>query len=289
MLNKATDDIANLVCGNPTANADDDIEAALVLHHSGKFRRSKRDRSLAELRPRADVQRPEAEDADRMKIHDWPCEERPRERLLKQGTDALSNAELLGILLGSGVKGATAVDIARMLLEERGGLRGLARTSAAVLARHRGLGPARACRILAALELSRRSLATTLERGAPMSDPAAAGAYLSARLRDRPREIFACIYLDTRHQVLAFEELFAGTLDSADVHAREVVRQALAHNAAAVIFAHNHPSGSSQPSPSDVAVTRRLRDALQLVGVRVLDHLVVGEGTPQSMAAMGLM
>ena len=149
--------------------------------------------------------------------------------------------------------------------------------------------PARACRLAAALELGNRHLAAALERGDALTDPVAAGRYFARRLRAHPHEVFAALFLDTRHRALAFEELFHGTIDGAEVHPREVVRRALAHTAAAVIIGHNHPSGCADPSAADRAVTARLKQALALVEVRLLDHFVVGDGEPVSMAARGLV
>lgn len=222
-----------------------------------------------------------------MHIRDWPSDERPREKLLARGAGSLSDAELLAIFLGSGLRGRDAVQTARELLHAHGPLRLLLDRSAHELAQLPGLGPARACSIAAALELGQRHLAADLERGTMLTDPAAAGRYFTQRLRTRPQEVFAALFLDTRHRALAFEELFSGTLDSAEIHPREVVRRALAHNAAAVIVAHNHPSGCPEPSAADRAITARLREALELVQVRLLDHFVVGDGRPVSLAARG--
>lgn len=222
-----------------------------------------------------------------MHIRDWPSTERPREKLLAQGAGSLSDAELLAIFLGSGLRGRDAVQTARELLQRHGPLRRLLDCSARELARLPGLGPARACALSAALELGQRHLAADLERGAAMTDPLAAGRYFAQRLRPRPHEVFAALFLDTRHRALAFEELFNGTIDGAEVHPREVVRRALAHNAAAVIVGHNHPSGNPDPSAADRAVTVRLREALALVQVRLLDHFVIGDGPPVSLAARG--
>lgn len=224
-----------------------------------------------------------------MHIRDWPSDERPREKLLARGAGSLSDAELLAIFLGSGLRGRDAVQTARELLHAHGPLRLLLDRSAHELAQLPGLGPARACSIAAALELGQRHLAADLERGTMLTDPAAAGRYFTQRLRTRPQEVFAALFLDTRHRALAFEELFSGTLDSAEIHPREVVRRALAHNAAAVIVAHNHPSGCPEPSAADRAITARLREALELVQVRLLDHFVVGDGRPVSLAARGWM
>ncbi len=224
---------------------------------------------------------------DRMHIRDWPRDERPREKLLKQGAVALSDAELLALFLGSGLRGEDAVATARGMLAAHGPLRALLENDPVALARLPGLGPARACKLAAALELGHRHLAAALERGEVLTDPASAGRYFSQRLRARGHEVFAALFLDTRHRALAFEELFQGTVDGAEVHPREVVRRALGHNAAAVIVGHNHPSGSSEPSAADRAVTARLKQALHLVDVRLLDHFVIGDGAPVSLAARG--
>lgn len=222
-----------------------------------------------------------------MKLRDWPCEERPRERLLRHGAGTLSDAELLAIFLGSGSRGRDAVAQARGVLAEHGPLRALLDRPPQAMMDLPGLGPASVCRLHAALELGNRHLAGALERGEALTDPARAGEYFARRLRGLPHEVFACLFLDTRHRALAFEELFRGTIDGAEVHPREVVRRCLAHNAAAVIIGHNHPSGVSEPSAADRAVTARLREALALVDVRLLDHFVVGDGPPCSMAARG--
>jgi DNA repair protein RadC len=211
-----------------------------------------------------------------MSIRDWPEGERPREKLLARGSAALSDAELLAVLLGSGSRGKDALALGRELLPEQ-------------QIRVSGLGPAKRSRIAAALELARRSLAEQLQDKPSLGNPRDSGDFLRARLRHLPYEVFGCLYLDNRHRVLAFEELFRGTVDGASVHPREVVRACLQHNACAVIFAHNHPSGVAEPSAADRAITHELRDALRLVGVRVLDHLVIGSGEPVSMAARGLI
>lgn len=222
-----------------------------------------------------------------MHIRDWPAAERPREKLLARGAGALSDAELLAIFLGSGVRGRDAVATARDLLAAHGPLRALLERSPKELKKLRGIGPARSCALASALELSRRLLHADLERGAALSDPESAGRYFAQRLRGLPHEVFAALFLDTRHRVIAFEELFQGTLDGAEVHPREVVRRALGHNAAAVIVAHNHPSGNPEPSAADRAVTARLKQALALVDLRLLDHFVIGDGPPVSLAARG--
>ncbi|MEI2457040.1 DNA repair protein RadC [Lysobacter firmicutimachus] len=224
-----------------------------------------------------------------MRIHEWPSAERPREKLLARGAGALSDAELLAIFLGSGLRGQDAVGTARSLLSRHGPLRALLEQPPAQLMRMRGIGAARACALKAALELASRSLHAELERGAALSDPGSAGLYFAQRLRGLQHEVFAAMFLDARHRVIGFEELFQGTVDGAEVHPREVVRRALQRNAAAVIVGHNHPSGNAEPSQADRQVTARLRHALSLVDVRLLDHFVVGDGRPVSMAERGWM
>jgi DNA repair protein RadC len=224
-----------------------------------------------------------------MAINDWPERERPREKLLHRGAAALSDAEVLAIFLGSGVRGRTAVDLARDLLRHHGGLRPLLEAERAEVCAAPGMGDAKYVLLQAALELGRRYLEAGLERGAALGGPADTRRYLSARLRGYRQEVFACLFLDNRHRVIRFQELFFGTIDGATVHPREVVRQALACNAAAVILAHNHPSGVAEPSRADTSLTHRLRDALALVDIRVLDHLVVGDGEAVSMAERGLV
>lgn len=224
-----------------------------------------------------------------MPITDWPPEERPREKLLLRGAAGLSDAELLAIFLRSGVRGVTAVDMARALLNEYGSLRALLETGKEQFCRGRGLGSAKYAQLQAALEIGRRHLYETLRRGDALSNPDATRDYLTARLRAYPHEVFACLFLDNRHRVISFDELFHGTIDSASVHPREVVKRALAHNAAAVIFAHNHPSGVAEPSRADEHLTRRLKEAMALVDIRVLDHFVIGDGNAISFAERGLL
>ncbi|CCG38517.1 RadC family protein [Xanthomonas citri] len=222
-----------------------------------------------------------------MHIHDWPTHERPREKLLARGATALSDAELLAILVGSGLRGQDAVQTARDLLHRHGPLRLLLDRPAKALTRLPGLGPASACKLTAAMELAQRHLMSALERGEALSDPPSVGRYFSQRLRARAYEVFAVLFLDNRHRAIAFEELFTGTIDGADIHPREVVRRALLHNAAAVIVGHNHPSGNPEPSEADRAVTKRLLDSLELVDIRLLDHFVIGDGRPVSFAERG--
>ena len=213
-----------------------------------------------------------------MSISNWPRGERPREKLLARGADALSDAELLALLLGTGLAGISAVDLGRRMLSEFGSLRAILDADAARFCRGHGLGPARFALLQAALEIARRHFAESLERADCLTSPAQTRRYLHARLRDRPHEVFGCLMLDNRNRVIAFRELFRGTIDGASVYPREVVKQALADNAAAVILAHNHPSGVCEPSQADIRITERLRNALALVDIRVLDHVIVGDG-----------
>ncbi len=222
-----------------------------------------------------------------MSIKDWPAQERPREKLLAQGAQALTDAELLAIFLRTGVAGKSAVDLARQLLGEFGSLRALLEADLAAFSAHLGLGPAKYSQLQAVLEMGRRHLAEGLKRNSALESPQQVRDYLKARLRHEPHEVFGCLFLDTRHRVLAFEALFHGTIDGASVYPRQVVKRALAHNAAAVILTHNHPSGIAEPSQADRLLTTRLKDALALVDVRVLDHFIVGDGEPLSMAEYG--
>lgn len=222
-----------------------------------------------------------------MSILDWPNDERPREKLLRRGAPTLSDAELLAVFLGSGLRGQDAVALGHDLLRRHGGLRPLLQTPPQALMRERGLGAARVTRLLAALELATRHLAADLARGDALDDPLVAARYFTARLRDRPHEVFACLFLDARHRCIAFEEVFTGGLDGAEVYPREIVRRCVLHNAAGVMLGHNHPSGSSEPSASDRAVTQRLVNALRLIDIRVLDHFVIGDGPATSFASRG--
>jgi DNA repair protein RadC len=222
-----------------------------------------------------------------MSIRDWPAAERPREKLLAQGAAALSDAELLAIFLRTGLPGLSAVDMARQLLRDFGSLRALLEAELPDFASHAGLGPAKFAQLQAVLEMARRHLAERLQRDSALESPQAVRDYLKARLRHEPHEVFACLFLDARHRVLAFEALFQGSIDGASVYPRQVVKRALAHNAAALILTHNHPSGVAEPSQADRSLTLRLKEALALVDVRVLDHFIVGDGEPQSMAELG--
>ncbi len=224
-----------------------------------------------------------------MSIRNWPAEDRPRERLLKHGAGSLTDAQLLAIFLRTGVAGRSAVDLARVLLDEFGGLRALLEAGQHSFSSHLGLGPAKYAQLQAVLEMSRRHLAEHLSNDSVLESPAAVREYLVAQLRHEEHEVFGCLFLDSKHRVLAYEALFQGTIDSASVYPRQVVKRALTHNAAAVILCHNHPSGVAEASQADRILTLRLKDALSLVDVRVLDHFIIGEGLPLSMAECGLM
>ena len=222
-------------------------------------------------------------------IKDWPAAERPRERLLQAGPGHLSDAELLAVLLGRGVAGVSALDLARQLLTRFGGMRGVLNAPPVQLEALHGLGPGKSAMLTATRECCCRYMGEKLLPGRAIASPGDSQDFLLARLRDRPHEVFCCIFLDNRHRVLAFEELFRGTIDNTTVYPREVVRQALERNAAALILAHNHPSGVPEPSEADRLITRRIRDALELVDVRLLDHFIVGDGTCVSLASRGLL
>ena len=224
-----------------------------------------------------------------MSIRDWPAAERPREKLLEQGSASLSDAELLAIFLRTGVTGKSAVDLARHLLTQFGSLRVLLEADLAQFSKELGLGPAKFAQLQAVLEMGRRHLAERMRRKPALENPQAVRDYLKSMLRHEPHEVFGCLFLDSKHQVLTFEALFRGSIDNTSVHPREVVKRSLANNAAAVILCHNHPSGNSDPSQADQLLTRRLQKALDLIDVRVLDHFIVGEGEPLSMAECGWM
>ena len=222
-----------------------------------------------------------------MSIRDWPAAERPREKLLDQGAASLSDAELLAIFLRTGVSGRSAVDLARHLLSRFGSLRTLLEADQVSFSQELGLGPAKYAQLQAVLEMGRRHLAERLRRNSVLESPQAVRDFLKAQLRHELHEVFGCLFLDTKHRVLGFEVLFRGSIDSASVYPRQVVKRALAHNAAALILCHNHPSGIAEPSPADRVLTRRLKEALGLIDVRVLDHFIIGDGEPLSMVEYG--
>lgn len=224
-----------------------------------------------------------------MGINNWPADERPREKLLQRGADALTDAELLAIFLRTGVTGTSAVELARQMLNAHGSLSALLGADQKTFCATRGLGVAKFVQLQAVLQMAQRYMAERMEASNPLTDPDATREYLEARIGRQPHEVFAAVFLDNRHRVLACEELFRGTLDGAAVYPREVVKAALARNAAAVIFAHNHPSGVAEPSAADRDITNRLREALALVDIRTLDHFVIGCGETTSFAERGLL
>jgi DNA repair protein RadC len=222
-----------------------------------------------------------------MAITDWPEHERPREKMLLRGPQALSDAELLAIFLRTGVKGKSAVDLSRDLLSEFGSLRALLTADRQTFCQSPGLGEAKFAQLQATLEMSRRHLHETLHRGDALANPDDTRRYLTVRLRDFAHEVFAVLFLDNRHRVISLDEMFTGTINGASVHPREIVKRALSHNAAAVILAHNHPSGVAEPSEADKQLTRKLSEALGLIDVRVLDQFVIGDGEAVSFAERG--
>lgn len=224
-----------------------------------------------------------------MPIMDWPQLERPREKLLHRGSESLSDAELLAIFFRTGTVGKTAVDMAREALSEFGSLRRLVAAPKAEFCSLQGIGAVKYVQIQAALELGKRCLREALDRKDVMSSPDDTRQYILARLRPYEHEVFACLFLDNQHRVISFDEMFTGTIDGASVHSREVVKAALQHNAAAVIFAHNHPSGVAEPSQADRRITEKLVASLLLVDIRVLDHVVVGDLETISFAERGYL
>lgn len=224
-----------------------------------------------------------------MSIKDWPLDERPREKLLARGASALTDAELLAVLLRFGTARRTALDNARDILQCFGSLRKLIASDRERFCAQPGLGLARFAELQAALEIARRQYAEDLRSGPVLTAPRTTRDFLFAHIRDLEHEVFCCLYLDNRHRLLHFAELFRGTIDGASVHPREVVKRALAHNAAAVILAHNHPSGVAEPSQADELITLRLKDALAFVDIRVIDHVIVAGAKVVSLAERGVL
>jgi DNA repair protein RadC len=222
-----------------------------------------------------------------MTIKSWPEQERPREKLLTNGSENLSNAELLAIFLRTGVKGKNAIELACELLTEFGSLRSIFEASPQEFCRHHGLGPAKYVQLQAVLELSRRYLFENIEEIDVLTNLPAAKQYLLAKLGHYKHEIFGCLFLDSKHKVLAFKKLFHGSIDRSEVYPREVIKAALAYHATAVILTHNHPSGDPNPSDMDILVTKHLRKALALVDISVLDHIVIGRRQAISLVEEG--
>lgn len=224
-----------------------------------------------------------------MSIKQLPSAARPREKLLSLGPQALADVELLALLLRTGLPGQGVLDLAQSVLERCGGLAGLLNSDAQQLARIKGLGPAKRAELAAVLEIARRALAQPLKQAPVFDNPAAVKQFVALMLADKAQEVFAVLFLDNQHRLLQHEEMFRGTLTHTSVYPREVVRRALELHSAAVVFAHNHPSGAAEPSRADEFLTQSLKSALQLVDVRVLDHLVVGRGEVVSFAERGLL
>ena len=223
-----------------------------------------------------------------MAISDWRPEDRPRERLLAHGAKVLSDAELVAILLRTGLPGKSAVDLGRELMQRFNGVSGVLEAGAR-LGEIKGLGPAKRAQFTAAIELARRALQEKMKETAALTSPGEVRDYLRLALSRREEEAFVCIWLDAQHKVIEIQEAFAGTLTQTSVYPREIVKAALARNAAAVIFAHNHPSGVAQPSLADELLTRNLKEALALVDVKVLDHFIVAANQAISFAERGLL
>jgi DNA repair protein RadC len=224
-----------------------------------------------------------------MKITDWPKCERPREKLLAKGADTLTDSELLAIFLRSGVKDYSAIDIARNLLSKFGSLRRLLSASEHDFCQTKGLGQAKFAQLQACLEMSQRYMAETLDKSDAFNSVEQTQAYLIAKLRDERHEVFAMLLLDSQHRLIKYRPMFYGTIDSASVYPRVLVQQALLDNAAAVILAHNHPSGIAEPSKADKSITKRIIDAFSLMDIKVLDHFVIGDGVAVSFAQRGLL
>jgi len=213
----------------------------------------------------------------------------PRSRLLNESASSLSEAELLAVLFQRGTHAQSAIALSEALIQRFGGLRPMLLAEPRQLGALRGIGPARLAILRALPELAKRYFEASLPRGQAIRSPADTEAFLMARLRDLPHELFCCLYLDNRHRIILFDELFRGTIDGTSVYPREVVKQALSVNAAAVIVAHNHPSGVAEPSQADERITRRLKSALELVDIRLLDHLIIGDGKSSSLASRGMI
>lgn len=224
-----------------------------------------------------------------MSITDWPADDRPREKLLTKGAASLSDAELVAIFLRTGVTGKSAVDLARDMLAQFGSLSALCGADQKIFCSIHGLGQAKYVQLQAILEMAQRALGEKLKQGVALDTSKAVRDYLRLRLHHRPHEVFVGVFLDAQHRVLAVDDLFSGTLMQTSVYPREVVKRALHHNAAAVIFAHNHPSGVAEPSRADEMLTASLKRALALVDVNVLDHFIVGADSTMSFAEKGML
>ncbi|TBR40950.1 JAB domain-containing protein [Marinomonas agarivorans] len=224
-----------------------------------------------------------------MGINNWPKHQRPREKLIKQGADALSDAELLAIFLRTGVAGVNAIELAQRVLLHFGSIKGLMGADQKAFCACLGLGEAKFAQLQAVFEMSKRYLSESLSIEDVFTNVEMVQTFLSVKLRHSHREVFAVLFLDTQHRLLHYQELFYGTIDSSPVYPREIIKAALKHNASACILAHNHPSGMTTPSESDIYITKKVQDALNLMDIRLLDHFIVGNGAPLSMAKHGYL
>ena len=224
-----------------------------------------------------------------MAIHHWPASEQPREKLIKSGAKSLSDAELLAIFLRTGVTGCSAVEMARNLLIHYGSLQALFNADEATFCQAKGLGQVKYVQLQAVLEMARRYFWEDLQAKPALNSAEQARDYIFMQMRDLEREVFSCIFLDSQHQIIAYKEVFQGTINQAPVFPRELVKQALGHNAAAIILAHNHPSGVHEPSSSDKEITEHIHDAMALLDIRVLDHFIVGHRGVYSFSEHGLL
>lgn len=224
-----------------------------------------------------------------MKLQQWPTQERPREKLLQFGAHTLSDAELFAILINSGIKGKSAVDLSKQVINHFGGVQPLFLSSKKQFTKQEGLGEAKFALLQACVELFKRGMAERLSKRSSFTCADSASDYLRAQLASHKREVFAMLLLNSQHQLIAYREMFKGTINSASVYPRELVKQAMDDNAAAVILAHNHPSGVAEPSQADIQITQRIKQAFALVDVTVLDHFVIGHSSAVSFAQRGLL
>jgi DNA repair protein RadC len=224
-----------------------------------------------------------------MTIANWPLAERPREKLLLHGVKTLSDAELLAIFFRTGIQGKTALDMARELLKEHGGLQKIVNADPNLLLQKKGFGKTKYAMLKAAIELGCRYLEEDLPSGEPLTSSHLTRRFLANRLKHYPHEVFACLFLDNLNRIICYEELFHGTINESNVYPRELVKRGLKHNAAKVILAHNHPSGSPTPSEADREITRLLQNALELVDIQVIDHVIVGNNQTLSFVEAGLL
>jgi DNA repair protein RadC len=224
-----------------------------------------------------------------MPITDWPKEDRPREKLLSKGERTLTDAELIAIFLNTGVRGKTALDVAKELLVEHGGLKKLLLAPAASLIEKPGVGPAKYAALKAGLELGKRFLAETVTVGDVLNNTKITQKFLAERLRHHANEVFACVFMDTHFRLISFEELFHGTVNEANIYPREIIRRCLHHNAAKIILAHNHPSGHPLPSLADKEITLLIKQSLAILDIELVDHVIIGNPLNFSFADMGLI